>query len=270
MKSIVGLAAVVFLCCAATNLNAAVVKGVVVDEAKHPIPGAKIRALDGNTTLSQFPEVTSLQGQYTVNLPSFGGDRLMLEVQASGYVTARVAVLLSSSETTVAPITLSKVLGLTAQPLQTSDVPDHKTRIFETELFNEAADPLTIHNIEILLSKEAKIDCADISPAVLLVIDAAATNPAVHISVPGRQYTDDRALSGSIEDLPCGVSRVKLKFPLSMTVAGKSHDRLRIDIPVVVKASDHGKLQTVELREYQYVVVRFLDTEKVLAETKSF
>jgi hypothetical protein len=270
MKSIVGLAAIVFLSCAAIDLNAAVVTGVVVDEAKHPIPGAKIRALDGNTALNQFPEVASLQGHYTLNLASFGGDHLTLEVQASGYVTARVAVLISNSETAVAPITLSKALGLVAQPLQTSDVPDHKTRIFETELTNEAADPLTIHNIDILLSQEAKIDCADISPAVLLVIDAAARNPAVHISVPGRQYTDDRALSGSIEQLPCGVSRVKLEFPLSMTVAGKSHDRLRIDVPVEVKAYDQGKFQSVKLKEYRYVVVRFFDTEKVLAETKSF
>ena len=236
----------------------------------HPIPNAQVRVFDAKALIVSSPEAVDLQGRFSIDLASFKGTHANLEVQAPGFNTAHVTVLLPSPTVVVDPIVLSKALGLRAQGLQISQTPDKKTRILETEVINETPNPLSVKEIRIFFTREAKVECADTSPAVLIQIDTSTQNSEAHISTPGHGSLDNRALAGFIEQLPCGVSRIHLWFMLQCSVAGKEDATLRFEIPEDIKVTNEGRSQLVSLRDYPLVLVRFFDGEKAITEVKSY
>jgi hypothetical protein len=252
-------------------LNAAVsVDGTIVDEAKRPVLNSQVRVYDGDKLLTPVAQPTTLQGRYHIDLPDFTGDHLMLQIDAKGFSSARITVVVSRGKIDVEPIVLKKKPGLVGGALQISTSPNQNLKILESVVRNDADVPVEIREVHLLGSTQSKIDCADYSPGVISTISKSGDRLAVRISVPEEHWNEEKAISGRFESLPCGISRLHLSFDVSWSVAPKKRQKLRIEIPIrmVVRAGSMNK--TVSLNTFQFLIMRLVDEEQQANDFKSF
>jgi hypothetical protein len=244
--------------------------GTVLDQTKRPIFTAQVRVYDGDKLLTLIAQPTSLQGRYHVDLAGFTGNHVTVQIEAKGFSTARVTVVLSTRAVTVDPIVLKKPPGLSAGSLQLSTSPDHNKRILEAVIENGASVPIDIREIHILGANRAKIDCADYSPGVISTIVQSGEQLSVRISVPEENWKEDKTISGRYESLPCGVSRLHLTFGVTWALAPKKRQKLRIEVPSRVVLESIGPRKTVNINSIQFFVLRIVDGEQQATDFKSF
>jgi hypothetical protein len=253
-------------------LPAAVVEGTVCDESKHPVLSARVRVYNGAKLLTSVPEPVSLQGKYRISLPTYQGDRVTLEVDAPGYSSAKVTVVLPANGTPIEAIVLRQQPGLVLGQLQEKESPDHKVQILagcgkrgldhrktvlverrinnlqrlvsaekgffrnllEVSMTNAAASPVTVTGVSVLASAQPSIDCADKSPGIISTIRQKGSELVVRISVLEEYWQEEEALAGKVEILPCGVTRLHLSFPVMWTFPGQKTDKLLVQIPMQI------------------------------------